>query len=133
MDEHGTLAHDPRRMHYFEPFAERARALLAADDPDALTDLAGRAQRKMNDTRDPFILNVRERGDRLARFVKAHAAGRAGAVDADALEFALAALVYYLSPTDQVPDSKPGGQTDDAAVIAFAARTLADDIDRALA
>ena len=133
MDQPGTLDHDPRRTLYFEPFTDRARTLLGTGDLEALTDLAGRAQRKLNDSRDPFILNVRERGDRLARFVKAHAAGRAGTVDPASLEFALAALVYYLSPTDQVPDSRPGGQTDDAAVIAFAARTLADDIDRALA
>lgn len=127
-----ALDHDPRRMHYFEPFAERARSLLAADDPEALTELAGRAQRKLGDTRDPFILNVRERADRLARFVKAYAAGAKGAVDAESVNFALAALVYFLSPTDQIPDSQPAGQADDAAVLAFAARTLADQIDRVL-
>ncbi len=119
-------------MLYFEPFAERARALLAAGDPDALTELAGRAQRRLGDSRDPFVLNVRDRADRLARFVKAHAAGRVAATDDGALEFALAALVYFLSPTDQIPDSRPGGQTDDAAVLAFAARELQPSIDAAL-
>jgi hypothetical protein len=32
-----------------------------------------------------------------------------------------------------VPDSRPGGKTDDAAVLAFAARELADELDRVLA
>lgn len=132
MDQPGHLDHDPRRMLYFEPFSERAAALLAADDADALTELAGRAQRKLGDSRDPFVLNVRDRADRLARFVKAYAAGRSGAVATEDLQFALAALVYFLSPTDQIPDAKPGGQTDDAAVLAFAARELHDSIDAAL-
>lgn len=127
-----ALAHDPRRMLYFEPFAERARALVEAGEPDTLTELAGRAQRKLGDSRDPWILNVRERADRVARFVKAYAAGRAEPARDD-VEFAVAALVYFLSPTDQVPDTRPGGQTDDAAVLAFAARELAAAIDAALA
>jgi len=131
MDHHPTLDHDPRLMHYFEPFTEHARDLLAGD-PDAVTDVAGRAQRKLADSDDIFIRNVRERAGRLARFVKAHAAGRAPGADPAAVEFALAALVYFLSPTDQVPDARPGGKTDDAAVLAFAARELADELDRAL-
>ena len=132
MDQPGNLDHDPRRMHYFEPFTERAAALLAAGDLDALTELAGRAQRKLGDSRDPFVLNVRERADRLARFVKAYAAGRPAAADPEEVEFAIAALVYFLSPTDQIPDAKPGGQTDDAAVLAFAARHLQRSIEAAL-
>ena len=132
MDQPGTLDHDPRRMLYFEPFAERARAVLAADDREALTELAGRAQRKLGDSRDPFVLNVRERADRLARYVKSYAAGRSPVADPEAVEFAVAALVYFLSPTDQVPDARPGGQTDDAAVLAFAARELADELTAAL-
>lgn len=119
-------------MLYFEPYAERARALLAAGDPDTLTELAGRAQRKLGDSRDPWILNVRERADRLARFVKARAAGLAPDATAEDVEFAVAALVYFLSPTDQVPDTRPGGQTDDAAVLAFAARQVQPAIDAAL-
>ena len=31
-----SLEHDPRLMHYYEPFAERARILLAGGDTDAL-------------------------------------------------------------------------------------------------
>lgn len=127
-----NLEHDPRLMHYFEPFAERARALLAAGDSDALAEIAGRAQRKFGDSRDPFVLNVRERGDRLARFVKAHAAGMTDGVDPASVEFALGALVYFLSPTDEIPDVRPGGHADDAAVVAFAARTVADDLERTL-
>lgn len=132
MDDSGRLAHDPRRMNFFQPFTERAQALLAADDRDALTELAGRVQRKLGDSRDPFVLNVRDRADRLARFVKAYAAGLAPDADPAAVEFALASLVYFLSPTDQVPDSRPGGQTDDAAVLAFAARELDGHIAGAL-
>jgi uncharacterized membrane protein YkvA (DUF1232 family) len=132
MDHRGTLDHDPRRMLYFEPYTERARTLIGADDADALTEIAGRAQRKLGDSRDPFVLNVRDRADRLARFVKAFAAGRAVVDDGAAIEFAVAALVYFLSPTDQVPDARPGGQTDDAAVLAFAARELQTAVDATL-
>jgi uncharacterized membrane protein YkvA (DUF1232 family) len=131
MDHHPTLDHDPRRMHYFEPFAERARELLGDGDLEAVTEVAGRAQRKLADSDDIFVRNVRDRGDRLARFVKAYAAGHAPKADPEAVEFALASLVYFLSPTDQVPDTRPGGKTDDAAVLAFAARELADELDRA--
>lgn len=130
MEHQPTLEHDPRLMQYFEPFADHARAMLAAGDTEAITELAGRAQRKFGDSDDIFVRNVRERGDRLARFVKAHAAGRAPTADPAAVEFALASLVYFLSPTDQVPDSRPGGKTDDAAVLAFAARELADELDK---
>lgn len=127
-----SLEHDPRLMHYYEPFAERARILLAGGDTDALAEIAGRAQRKFTDSRDPFVANVRDRGDRLARFVKAHAAGLAADADPASVEFALGALVYFLSPTDEIPDIRPGGHADDAAVIAFATRTVADDLERVL-
>jgi uncharacterized membrane protein YkvA (DUF1232 family) len=128
MDEH-----DPRLMHYFEPFMARAKALAAA--PDELPALASRAQRKLNTSPDPYIANVRNRADRIARYVKAQAATSTGdrsEAEADALELAVASIVYFLSPTDQIPDAQPAGQIDDAAVFAFVARTLADELDRAL-
>jgi uncharacterized membrane protein YkvA (DUF1232 family) len=120
---------DPRGTTYFEPFLARARTLLGRDDnAGALDDLASRSQRRLAESRDPFIANVRERGDRLCRLVKAHAAGLAPKASNESIELAVAALVYLLSPTDQIPDSHPAGQADDAAVIAFAARTAASDI-----
>ena len=126
--------HDPRLMHYFEPFLARAKALVAT--PAELPALASRAQRKLSTSADPYIANVRERADRIARYVKAqaaaNAAGDASPADAEALELAVASIVYFLSPTDQIPDAQPAGQIDDAAVFAFAARTLADELDRAL-
>ena len=128
MDEH-----DPRLMHYFEPFLARAKALVAT--PDELPALASRAQRKLNTSPDAYIANVRDRADRIARFVKVQAAtpgeGRSDA-DTEALELAVASIVYFLSPTDQIPDAQPAGQIDDAAVLAFVARTLADELDRSL-
>jgi len=129
MDEH-----DPRLMHYFEPFMARAKALVAT--PDELPALASRAQRKLNTSPDAYIAHVRARADRIARFVKAEAAAPASGPRSDAateaLELAVAAIVYFLSPTDQIPDAQPAGQIDDAAVFAFTARTLADELDRSL-
>jgi uncharacterized membrane protein YkvA (DUF1232 family) len=124
---------DPRTTSYFEPFMARARTLLAREDnAAALDDLASRSQRRLAESRDPFIMNVRDRGDRLCRLVKAFGAGMAPKASPEAVELAVATLVYLLSPTDLIPDSHPAGQSDDAAVISYAARVAADDIARTL-
>ena len=124
---------DPRTATYFEPFLARARTLLGREDnAAALDDLASRSQRRLTESRDPFIMNVRDRADPLCRLVKAHAAGLAPKASPESIELAVASLVYLLSPTDQIPDSHPAGQSDDAAVLAYAARVAADDISLTL-
>jgi uncharacterized membrane protein YkvA (DUF1232 family) len=70
-----------------------------------------------------FLLAPWESLQIIVHLVRAHVAGRFCA-PADSLSMVVAAIIYFVSPFDLIPDSIPVfGLVDDASVLAFVARS----------
>jgi uncharacterized membrane protein YkvA (DUF1232 family) len=66
----------------------------------------------------------------LVRLVKAWKSGSYKGVSAQTLVSIVAAILYFISPLDVIPDFIPGvGYIDDAAVIAWLISNISDDLD----
>ena len=66
----------------------------------------------------------------LFRMIRACAKRTYSATPWESLVLAVAALVYFVSPIDLIPDPIPViGYIDDAAVIAFVALSIRSDLD----
>ena len=66
----------------------------------------------------------------LVRLVRASANGKYTGVSVQTLAVIVASILYFISPLDLIPDFIPRvGYVDDAAVIAWVLRSIAEELD----
>jgi uncharacterized membrane protein YkvA (DUF1232 family) len=108
----------------------RSPAIRYARDPHALAGLIERAQRKVA-YYDGALTAFFDELMLLLRMLRAYIAGTYRAMPWQTLVLICAALVYFVLPTDLIPDALfHAGFLDDAAVIAWTLRALQSDIER---
>lgn len=106
----------------------RARAAEYMDSREKLTGLLDKASAKA-DGRKRGLMDVWRSLPAFFRLVRAYANGSYRRVSGQAMLTILAALVYFVSPIDLVPDFILGlGLVDDATVLAWTIRACAADI-----
>ena len=117
------------RAGFFRSYLLRARKLLG--DPAALDELAQHARSKASGSPNS---RIRELGDRiklLGRLVRAYANGSYREISVGNVVLIVAAILYFVTPVDLIPDAVPGaGLVDDASVLAFVIAKLEIELDR---
>ena len=117
------------KARFFRQYLDRARRLVR--DPAALDDLAQHARSKAAGSSNG---RIRELGDRiklLGRLVRAYANGSYRQISAGNVVLIVAAILYFVTPIDLIPDAIPGaGLMDDATVLAFVLAKLEIELDR---
>ena len=111
-----------------------ACAEVYAKDPERMRKLLSDAMEKINYVpRGPFV----ETWPYLlgmVRLIRAYHGGEYQDISSQHLHVIVAALIYFVSPDDAIPDSVPIlGQLDDALVVRLALKTVAADIDTFMA
>lgn len=120
---------DTRLRRLFTTYRVRARTLM--QDPAALDALAAKARTRANGSTNSRIRELSDQIKRLGRLVRAYADGSYREVNAGSIALAVAAILYFVSPIDLVPDAIPGaGLMDDATVFAFVLARLQLELDR---
>lgn len=120
---------DTRLRRLFTTYRVRARTLL--HDPAALDALATSARRRASGSTNSRIRELSDQIKRLGRLVRAYADGSYREVNAGSIVLAVAAILYFVSPIDLVPDAIPGaGLVDDATVFAFVLARLQLELER---
>jgi uncharacterized membrane protein YkvA (DUF1232 family) len=113
----------------FTTYRVRARTLMK--DPAALDALATRARTQASGSTNSRIRDLSDQIKRLGRMVRAYADGSYRDVNAGSIALAVAAILYFVTPLDLIPDAIPGaGFVDDATVIAFVLARLQLELDR---
>ena len=70
----------------------------------------------------------------MIRLIRAHHAGNIGISPQQHLHIVVAALIYFVSPNDVIPDTVPIlGQLDDALVVRLAMKSVSADLDAFMA
>jgi len=117
------------RARFFRSYLGRARRLVR--DPAALDELTQHARLAV--ARSPSH-RIRELGDRirlLGRLVRAYANGSYREITVGNIVLIVAAILYFVTPLDLIPDAVPGaGLVDDATVLAFVLAQLEVELDR---
>lgn len=121
----GSLAGRVIASAFFGQAQRRASRL--ARNGKGLLDLLAKVSAKSGSVRDMgFLDNLRT----LSRLVNASARGQYKAVPWATLLKAIAALVYFVSPVDFIPDLLPVlGFADDIAVVLWVLKSCAADIE----
>lgn len=105
-----------------------------ASNTKSLLELLQQALSKSNqiaesENKGMFVV-LRERITVLGRMLKAYASGQYRVLPWKSLLKITAAILYFVSPIDVIPDLVPVlGFTDDVALILWVYRSLRDDID----
>lgn len=115
-----------RQGHYRQA---RANAEIVLREPALAGQLAAAARDKAADIDAMRLGDVHEDLRTLIRLLEAYATGRFRAVAFENLVLATAALRYFVSHDDIVPDHLDAGYIDDAAILAFVCEMIAPDID----
>jgi uncharacterized membrane protein YkvA (DUF1232 family) len=114
---------------FFRTYVDRARRLVR--DPAALDELAQHARHKASGSSNS---RIRELGDRiklLGRLVRAYATGSYREISVGNIVLIVAAILYFVTPIDLIPDAIPGaGLMDDATVLAFVLAKLETELER---
>ncbi len=106
------------------------RAAGYATDRNSLIDLLKDALRKSNALKGTSFDGLRQKVMVLSRMLRAYASGEYRAVPTKTIVSVVAALLYFVSPIDLIPDLLPiVGLTDDVALILWLFRSLSTDID----
>lgn len=111
-------------------FYHQARRLLRR--PDELLALLGKGLTKAY-ARRILLWNVFADFLILFRMVKAWAMGQYKESPKQTILWAIAAIVYFVSPLDAIPDILPGGYLDDIAFITFIVNRIRPNLDEFLA
>ncbi len=120
---------DTRLRRLFTTYRVRARTLL--HDPAAIDALATKARSRATGSTNSRIRELSDQIKRLGRLVRAYADGSYREVNAGSIALAVAAILYFVSPIDLVPDAIPGaGLVDDATVFAFVLARLQIELER---
>ncbi len=125
----GVPLTNSRLGRVFAGYRGRARALL--HDPAALEDLAARARYQADGTSNSRIRGLADQVKRLGRLTRAYANGSYRDISAGNIVLVVAAILYFVTPLDLVPDAIPGaGLVDDATVLAFVIARLEVELAR---
>jgi uncharacterized membrane protein YkvA (DUF1232 family) len=112
----------------FERFRKRASNLVK--NPGKVLDEIAKADTKA-DKESNVIRKFLEDIKLLIRLVRAWAKGEYKEVPTVTIILAIAAIIYFLSPIDAIPDWIPVfGYSDDAAVVAFVMWSIESDLDK---
>ena len=132
-----TRQADPRisaervqRSAFFQTAIRRAVEILR--QPRKLLDLADRAAQKFLHLPEP-VSGLRETLSTSLRLVRAWASGSYREIPSASLVSIIAALVYFVTPVDLVPDFIVAlGLVDDAVLLGWVLKSVGRDIDRFL-
>lgn len=116
-----------RTAKVFSRAERRARTALKDTDEAAKLDKEATKKAKLHqvDLGDTF-----EDLQTLLRLTRAYAKGDYRELPMRTMVAAVAAVVYFVSPLDAIPDALPGvGFIDDAAVLLFVVKTISKDLD----
>lgn len=107
------------------------RAAQYAKNPDKLKDLTTKARQKAESAgRSGPLKDLWESLMALLRLIRAYAKGEYRQIPAQSLVLIVAAVLYFLTPLDVIPDFIFGlGYLDDAAVIAWVISTVKSVLD----
>lgn len=123
----GTPRPASRRQTHFRQ--ARANAEIVLREPVLALQLAEAARLRAGELDAARLGDVHEDLRVLIRLIEAFAAGRFRAAAWENLVLATAALRYFVSPDDIVPDHLDAGYIDDAAILAFVCEMIAPDLD----
>lgn len=108
----------------------RNKAEAYLKDPEKAEDLLRKAHTKMEGKNSGPLKDVWQSLSALCRLVKCYLNGEYRETPWYSLMMIVAAIVYFVSPIDAVPDAIPLlGFIDDAGVLAWTAKTFKVDID----
>jgi uncharacterized membrane protein YkvA (DUF1232 family) len=117
------------KARFFRVYTDRARRVVR--DPAAMEELVQHARVKAKGSPNS---RIRELGDRiklLGRLVRAYANGSYREIGVGNVVLIVAAILYFVTPIDLIPDAIPGaGLMDDATVLAFVLAKLEVELDR---
>ena len=117
------------RARFFAGYRRRAQTLLR--DPRALDELASAARAKASGSPSSRIRDLADQVKLLGRLVRAYAAGTYRDMSVKSIVLVVAAILYFVTPIDLIPDAIPGaGLIDDASVLAFVLATLDVELAR---
>ncbi len=124
-----TLLTNPRLRRAFAGYRGRAREMLR--DPQALEALATEARKQATNSPSARIRELGDQIKRLGRLVRAYANGSYREISVGHIALVVAAILYFVTPLDLVPDAIPGaGLLDDATVFAFVLARLDVELER---
>ncbi len=106
------------------------RAANYATDRNSLLGLLKDTLSKSNTLKGASFDGIRQKVALLSRMLRAYTTGEYRAVPTKTLVSVVAALLYFVSPIDLIPDLLPMvGLTDDVALVLWLFRSLSTDID----
>ena len=123
---------DPKKAHESKDFSSAtSKAREYAKNPAMAFGVANEALQKAEKVKGQCSLSkVLEPLLTIIRLVTAWAKGEYTVVPWKTIVLALSAIVYFLVPTDLIPDFILGlGYIDDAAVIAWVVKSIKTDLD----
>jgi uncharacterized membrane protein YkvA (DUF1232 family) len=113
-----NLLTNTRLRRAFAGYRTRARSMLR--DPHALEALATEARNQVTNSPSSRIRELGDQIKRLGRLIRAYANGSYRDISVGNIAMVVAAVLYFVTPLDLVPDAIPGaGLLDDATVLAF--------------
>jgi uncharacterized membrane protein YkvA (DUF1232 family) len=111
---------------------KKARSLVSStlQSPERLLDLVANAQPKAGQDRGGRLAGVFDSITASFRLIKAYAAGEYRQISLESMALIVASIIYFVIPFDAVPDFILGlGLLDDAALLAWTFRSVAQDIE----
>ncbi|MGI8576034.1 MAG: YkvA family protein [Egibacteraceae bacterium] len=119
------------RSRIFQRLQMRAADYIG--EPGKMRDLVNRAVTKSKTEEVDEMGAVVDDLRALTRLVRAYAKSEYREVKTESVILIVAAILYFVSPVDVIPDFLPGGFLDDAAVLGFVVRRLRGEVDNFLA
>jgi uncharacterized membrane protein YkvA (DUF1232 family) len=112
---------------------QKACKLVSAtiSSPQQLLKLVDNAQAKISRNDGGKLAEVLESTRAAFRLLKAYASGQYRDISPKSLTLIVASIIYFVMPIDVLPDFILGlGLTDDAALLAWTFRSVAEDVER---
>jgi len=101
-----------------------------AESPQKITKLLKKTRKKANNNK-VSLATVWNDFQLLIELVKSWSKGQYRSISKKSIVFIIAAILYFISPIDVIPDFLIGfGIIDDAAVISFAIKQLSGEIEK---
>lgn len=109
------------------------KAEAYAHNPEKTKDLLAKAVKKAKRKRKGPVSQAWQYLSALIRMVRAYIRGEYKEIPWESIVLSIAAIIYFVSPVDFVPDFIPIiGYLDDMAVIAFVVKSIKTDMDNFL-
>lgn len=121
-------AGDAARSRHFGQAKSRAKQFV--DDPEKLSGLLDEAISKSGQKKLGRVREIIGEVQVLMRLVRAYAQGNYREISRSDLVLVVAALIYFVSPLDLIPDALgPLGLSDDAVVLSFVISFVKTELD----